>query len=144
MAIAAGGGNIAAVTSGGSVIAWGDSADVAAVPDAAKSGISAVGVGSDVAFAISQAVPPETVRNLKAKALKGGAQVSWEPPMAIQGAVLIGYQVKVNKGKWADYTAERTSVKLTGLGSKKLVTIRVRAVSYAGPGAIEMVKVTTK
>mgnify|MGYP006164913717 CR=1 FL=1 len=64
--------------------------------------------------------------------------------MALQGAVLVGYQVKVNKGAWADYPATQTSVKLTGLGSKKSVTIRVRAVSYAGPGAAETVKVKTK
>lgn len=144
VAIAAGGGNIAALTSGGAVIAWGDDAAVAAVPAAATSSISAVGVGDGVAFAISQAVKPETVRNLRAKALKGGAQVSWQSPMAIQGAVLVGYQVKVNKGAWKDYGPAKTSIKLNGLGSKKSVTIKVRAVSYAGPGAAETVKVRTK
>jgi len=56
----------------------------------------------------------------------------------------VGYQVQVNKGAWTDYGPTVNSARLTGLGSKKSVTIRVRAVSYAGPGAIETVKVTTR
>jgi hypothetical protein len=90
------------------------------------------------------ATAPSAVQGLTAKPVKakGRLTVSWRAPASDGGSPVTSYEYRVGNTAWKSTTGLR--VNLTGLRSKRAVTISVRAVNDVGPGAVATARATPR
>jgi hypothetical protein len=90
------------------------------------------------------ATAPGAVRGLAVTPAKGkgAVVVTWQAPAKDGGAKVTSYQYRAGNGSWKSTTSSR--VTLSGLRSKKPVTVSVRAVNSVGPGPVAKAKGTPR